>query len=111
MSTTTNKMLGQAVATTGPVSIYSPAASTETVIKRITATNTSASIVKLSIFRSDSGTTYDTTTAVKFEQDIAAKSTEIWDVYYCMNNSSGNLAIEAGASDSITVTLDGIEFA
>ena len=107
---TTNKMLGQAVATTSPVSIYSPAASTETVIKQITATNTSSNIVKLSIFRSDSGTTYDATTAIKYEQDIAAKTTEIWDVYYCMDNSSGNLAIEDGASSSITVTLDGIEF-
>ena len=107
---TTNKQLGQAVATTSAASIYSPAASTETVIKQITVCNTSNNIVKLSLFRDDDGTTYDTTTAVKYEQDIQAKSTEMWDVYYCMNNSAGNFAIEAGASSSLTITLDGIEF-
>jgi len=107
----TNKQLGQAVATTTATSIYSPAASTETVIKQITVCNTSNSIVKLSLFKDDDGTTYDTTTAVKYEQDVPAKSTELWDVYFCMNNSAGNFAIEAGASGSLTVTLDGIEFA
>jgi hypothetical protein len=107
----TNQMLGQAVATTGPVSMYSPATGEEVVIKHITVCNTSNSIVKVSIYRSNAGTTYDTTTVVKYEQDVPAKSTEKWDVYYCMNNENGNLAIEAGASNSITITLDGIVFA
>ena len=111
MSTTTNKQLGQAVATTTATSIYSPGASVETVIKQITVCNTTNNIVTLSLYRDDNGTTYDTTTAVKHLQDVPAKGTELWDVYYCMNNSSGNFAIEAGASNSITVSLDGIEFA
>ena len=106
-----NKQLGQAVATTTATSIYSPGSGVEAVIKQITACNTSQSSVTLSIYRDDNGTTYDTTTAVKYLQAIPARSTEKWDVYYCMNDSTGNLAIEAGASDSISVTLDGIEFA
>lgn len=107
---TTNKHLGQAVATTTATSIYSPAASTETVIKQITICNTTSNTVTLSLYRDDNGTTYDTTTAVKYQQPIQAKKTELWDVYYCMNDSDGNFAIEAGASNSLTVTLDGIEF-
>jgi len=106
----TNKQLGQAVATTTATSIYSPASGVEAVIKQITVCNTTNSIVKLSLYRDDDGTTYDTTTTVKYDQDVPAKSTELWDVYYCMNDSTGNFAIEAGASSSLTVTLDGIEF-
>ena len=106
----TNKMLGQAVATTSPVSIYNPGASTESVIKQITVCNTSTNIVTVSIYRDDDGTTYDTTTAVNYQQSVPAKSTVHFDVYYCMNDSSGNIAIEAGASSSLTITLDGIEF-
>ena len=108
---TINKQLGQGVATTTATSIYSPAASTETVIKNITVCNTTNNIVTLSLYRDDDGTTYDNTTAIKYQQDIGAKTTEKWDVYYCMNNVLGNFAIEAGASGSLTVTLDGIEFA
>ena len=108
---TINQMLGQGVATTNPVSIYSPGSGDEVVIKNITCCNTTSNIVTLSLYRNNDGTTYDTTTAVKYQQSMAAKTTEQWDVYYCMNNSSGNFAIEAGASNSLTVTLDGIEFA
>jgi len=107
---TINKQLGQAVATTTATSIYSPAAAGDTVIKQITVCNTTTNIVTLSLYRDDNGTTYDTTTAVKYQQDIGAKTTELWDVYYCMNDSNGNFAIEAGASNSLTVTLDGQVF-
>ena len=106
----TNKMLGQAMATTSEVSIYSPAASTESVIKLITVCNVTSNIVTVSIYRDDDGTTYDITTAVNYQQDVPAKSTAYFNVYYCMNNSAGNIAIQAGASNSINVTLDGIEF-
>ena len=106
----TNKPLAQAVATTTATSIYSPAATVEAVIKQITICNTSDNIVSVSMYRPISGTTYDTTNTVKYQQDIAAKTTEKWDVYYCMNTTTNNFAIQAGASGSITVTLDGIEF-
>ena len=107
---TINKQLGQGVASTTATSIYSPAADTETVIKQITICNTTNNIVTLSLYRDDDGTTYDTTTAIKYQVDVPAKATEQWDVYYCMNNSAGNIAIEAGATNSLCVTLDGIEF-
>ena len=108
---TTNKPLAQAVATTTATSIYSPASGVESVIKIITICNTTNNVVTLSLFRPILGTTYDTTTTIKYEQDIPAKSTELWEVYYCMNATTNNFAIKAGASNSITISLDGIEFA
>ena len=106
----TNKQLAQAVATTSPVSMYSPGANIETVIKQITICNTSDSVVKLSIFRDNSGTTYDKTTAVKYEQDVQPKTSELWNVYFCMNDATGNIAIKSDIINSLTITLDGIEF-
>lgn len=106
----TNKMLGQAMATAEAVSIYSPGASTEAVIKVITVCNVTNNIVTVSIYRDDDGTTYDITTAVNYQQPVPAKSTAYFNVYYCMNNSNGNIAIQAGATNSLTITLDGIEF-
>jgi len=101
----------QAVATTSAVSLYSPAANTKTEIQQFTICNTTAGAVTISIFKDNDGTTYDATTALKFEQSIAAKATETWDNQRCnMTNTSGNFAIQASANNSITVTIDGIEF-
>ena len=104
---TTNKGQAQAVATTSPVAIFTPLF--ENVVKSITICNTSTSIVKLSLYRTIGTTTYDKTTALKYQVDVPARSTEQWEVYYGMNLGD-NFAIEAGASDSITVTLDGMEW-
>lgn len=106
----TNLITRQAVATTSAVSLYSPT-SGETELQQFTICNTTTGIVTISIFKDNSGSTYNATTALKFEQPIAAKSTEVWSNQRCnMTNASGNFAIKASANNSITVTIDGIEF-
>jgi len=107
----TSLITAQAVATTSAVSIYSPAASTETEIQQFTICNITAGAVTISIFKDNDGTTYDATTALLYEVSIPAKSVVIMDEQRSnMNNSAGNIAIQAGANSSITITLDGIEF-
>ena len=100
----------QAVATTSAVSLYSPASGT-TEIQQFTICNTTTGSVTISIFKDNDGTTYDTTTALVFDSPIPAKSFLVLDNQRCnMDNAAGNIAIKASANNSITVTLDGIEF-
>ena len=107
----TNLITRQAVATTTETSIYSPAASTETEIQQFNICNTTAGAVTVSIFKDNDGTTYDTTTALVYNASIPGGSFLVLDNQRCnMNNSAGNIAIKASANNSITVTLDGIEF-
>lgn len=105
------KQLGQlrpAAAT--PTSIYSPAANTETLVHNVIVCNTSASSAKYSIFADDNGTTYDESTALAFEIVLAAKTTELFEVKICMDDSTGNLAVESDITDAITFTANGQEF-
>ena len=106
----TFKQLGQAREnSTNAVSVYSPAASTETIIKSIIVANTTASDVAVRIFVDDDGTTYDESTAIIYDVDVPANGNLTIDEPICMNDSSGNLAYRSATANALTITVSGIE--
>ena len=70
------KQLGQIrPANTTAVSLYSPGADTQTIIKSIIVCNTSGSSATFRIFVDDNGTTYDQATALFYDVALAANNT------------------------------------
>jgi hypothetical protein len=102
------KQLGQALAIVAPTSIYSPTSGT-TIITSIVVCNYSSSADAFSIYLDDDGTTYTDTTALYRDVAIPANTTIQIDCHWGMNNTSGNLAIDAVTASRITVTVFGVE--
>ena len=111
MASIAEKQLGQLRNAAGgtPESIYSPGASTTGIIKSIVICNQSASADSYSIFLDDNGTTYTEATALVFDETIAAKTTVILNVYWPMNDATGNLAVECATTARCTFTAFGLE--
>lgn len=104
------KQLGQLrPANTTAATLYSPGASTTTIIKSIVICNQTSAAAKWRLFVDDDGTTYDETTALFFDITIGANSTDQIDTYYPMNNSSGNIAVRTDTNSAITFTCFGVE--
>jgi len=61
------------------------------------------------IFLDDDGTTYDESTALYWDIDIATKTTLSIDTFWAMNNSSGNLAYRTSVDNALTITIFGAE--
>ena len=109
MATTIKQLAQSRPAGTTAASIYSPAASTETLIKTIIIANVSAGSMKYSLFVDDNGTTYDESTAIAWEVSLAKGNTIIIDGNIMMNDSAGNLAFKVDIASSATCTVFGTE--
>jgi hypothetical protein len=96
------KQLGQSQGTGTGASIYSPAASTTTIVKHLTICNYSDKDSEFNIWLDTDGAVYNDTT-VKFRKAKIKKYTTVMlDVFWPMNNSSGNLGISgAGCNFSV----------
>lgn len=106
----THKQLAQSrPGVTSAASIYSPGASTETTIKAIVICNTTASSAAFSIYIDDNGTTYDQTTALFYSSSIGANETVFVDTFLCMNDSTGNFAVQTDTASALTFTVFGAE--
>ena len=109
-----HKQLAQARPSgTDPVSIYTPGSNKSAKITSIYVANTTGSSVTFSIFHDDDGTTYDESTALFFNQALAANTTReinsFSDFGLFMNNGAGNLAVESNTGSALTFTLYGVE--
>ena len=104
------KQLGQLTpANTTAASLYSPAASTETLVKSIVICNTSSGAVTYRVFHDDDGTTYNTTTALYYDVSLAANTSIVLEFNLVMDDSTGNLAIRTSVADDLTFTCYGAE--
>lgn len=92
-----------------PVSIYSPDTRIIGIIKTIVVCNLTAAAVAYRIFVDDDGTTYDQDTALAYDINILANTTEEWYGYYPMNNPDGNLAVRSSVAAALTFTAFGVE--
>lgn len=92
-------------------SIYQPPSRGQAIIHTITIANTSNSGTTFRIFIDINGTTYDTTTAIAYDEAINANTTVIFEIVNgkAMFSSSGNLAVRTGASNALTFIVDGLE--
>lgn len=107
----TVKQLGQLrPANTTAASLYSPGASTQTIVDNIIICNTSGAPVTYRLFVDDDGTTYDATTALAWDIALAANSTDVFEIKITMNNTNGNLAVRTNTANGITFTANGQEF-
>jgi hypothetical protein len=105
----TYQQLGQAREnSTNAVSVYSPGASEEAIIKSIIVANTSGADATVRIFVDDDGTTYDESTAIAWDVTIPADSVWDFETTICMNDATGNLAYRSSVSNALTVTVNGV---
>jgi len=107
----TEKQLGQLrPANTTAASIYQTPASTTTIITNLTVTNTTAATAKFRVFHDDNGSTYDETTALAWDVQVApGEAYIISKVGWLMNDASGNLAVRTDTASALTFTAYGVQ--
>ena len=104
------KQLGQAApANTTAVSIYSPASGINAILKTLVIANNTASAVKYRVFHDDDGTTYDESTALFYDVELNANSTDVIPLNAGISDSDGNIAVRTETADALTFTLYGSE--
>ena len=109
---TPGKQLGQVrPADANAASLYSPSANVKTEITGIVVCETSAVADSFRIFHDEDGAVYDQTTALFFDEAIAANTTRLitFERGLWMRNPLGNLAIRAATGNALTFTAYGIE--
>jgi hypothetical protein len=93
--------------------VYSPPdVDTTAGIKTVILCNQTGSSATFRIFLDDNGSTYDESTALYYDNALAANSTltlEFADDGLIMSDSTGNLAYRVGTANAITVTVSGYE--
>lgn len=104
------KQLAQSQLTNSAASYYSPPANIEAKITRINITNTDSVKKWFTLWVDDDGTTYDNNTVQYYQIEIDPGSGLELCPEILMNNSSGNLAMQAEDTNVITATLYGIEY-
>ena len=104
------KELGQAREnSTNPVSVYSPPADTIGIIKSVTIANTSGEQASYRLFKDNDGSTYDESTALAWDELLAANSSVQRDVHWVIDNVNGNFAYRSSVANALTITVDGFE--
>lgn len=99
--------LNQGEITAAPVSYFSPQDNEDVEVLSITITNSGAQDRWVNIWLDQDGTTYDDTTVLEHEIDVPRDGTKTFLVSRFMNDSAGNLAMEAEAAGALTFTIEG----
>jgi len=81
----------------------------DTIIRNIIVCNPTGIQRAYRIFHDAGGNTYDTTTALYYDQKINANTTYAINSFITMNNSVSNLALTANLANSLCVTVSGSE--
>ena len=105
------KQLGQArPGDTNNATLYSPPTNVLTTnITKVFVCNTTGNTPSYRIFIDDNGTTGDQTTALYYDNAMAANTTEIIELDMPMNDGSGALIVRSSAANEITFTAYGVE--
>lgn len=110
--TLTEKQLAQnRPSGTTAVSIYTPPASTKTIITTVMICNTTALPAAYSLYHDDDGTTYNESTALAFTVTLAANSWVAVEVRICSNSATANIAVQTSIANALTFTFYGMEVA
>jgi hypothetical protein len=94
---------------TSAVSLLSPSASEIFIVTQLVVANTSGSSANYSVYHDADGTTYDQTTALAYEVDMAGNSFDFLDVEIPMNTNLHNLAVKSGTGSAFTYTAYGFK--
>lgn len=105
------KVLGQLrPADTNAASIYSPPKQAIGIVRQILVCETAGGAATYRIFLDEDGTTYDESTALFWDNAIAANTTElITALGWALKNSAGNLAVRSSVANALTFTVFGVE--
>lgn len=104
-----SNQLGQSrPSVTTAVSVYAPINNVTGIVKNIRVCNTSGSAVKFRMFHDKDGTTYDETTALVWDQSLAADESAQIDCFIAVKNT-GNLAFRTDTANALTFTVYGVE--
>lgn len=71
--------------------------------------NTTASSADFRVFHDDDGTTYNETTALFFDEALAANTTRVLDLKMYMSTASGTIGVRTDTNSALTFTLYGEE--
>ena len=105
------KQLGQLrPANTTAATIYTPADRFNVNITSITIANTSGSAATYRLFHDEDGTTYDATTALKWDINLPADTSVEIDLNLWMADVAGNIAVRTSVNSALTFTLYGKEW-
>lgn len=98
-------------ANTNAASVYSPGSGVQAEITQILVCNTTSNTPTYRIFLDNDGSTFDETTALYFDNAMAANSTEelIQHGSWWITDPSGNLGVRSSAANEITFTFFGVE--
>lgn len=83
------------------------------VIKNIQVVNTTSSSAKYSLYLDRDGTTYNETTAIAFNEAVAANTTVLREYINGLPfdpDTAGNFAVQTDTGNAFTFTIDGVEF-
>ena len=94
---------------TAAASLYSPDDGVHATVKKVIVCNTSGAAALYRLFHDDDGTTYDQTTALRYDKTVQANDFADVELDIDMANSSGNLAIRTSVNSALTFTAYGEE--
>jgi len=76
-------------------------------ITGIVVCNTTASAINYSIYICTNGTTYDQTTALLYQNPIAANETQVVDLQVSLDTASGTIGVQNSSANAINFTVIG----
>ncbi|KKN96843.1 hypothetical protein LCGC14_0164870 [marine sediment metagenome] len=91
------------------MSAYSPAAGVTGIIKSVSVCNVNGAKIAFSIFLDDDGAVFDENTALYFEAELSKGQTFEREVWWPMNNLSGNLGVQVDTAQGASFTFHGAE--
>lgn len=94
---------------TSNTQVYSPASGITAEITRVLVVNTSNGNDTFSIFLHRTGTTYDESTALFWDETLNSDTTREIEGSWWLDDPDGNLAVNAGTGNAVTFTFFGIE--
>jgi len=107
----TEKLIGQARPTnTTATSLYTVATDITVIVKTIVIANTSGSTAKYRLFHDESGTTYNETTALSWDVEVASGEKEVVNLFVCSNSASATFGVRTNTASALTFTMYGAEF-
>jgi len=106
----TRRLLGQLrPANTTAASVYSPGSNIEAIIDTIVVVNTTSGSVDFRLFHDDDGSTFDESTALFWDEALAADTARIIEGPFYMNNPNGNIGVRTATNSAFTFSVYGRE--
>jgi hypothetical protein len=92
---------------TSAVTAYTKPTNKIVTVNTIVVCNTSGSAINFSLYLCTNGTTYNTTTALAYQQPIAANETQVVYIPFTLDTTSGTVGVQSSSANAINFTILG----